>query len=306
MIRARNVAHRYGKREALRGLNLAVEEGEMFGLLGPNGGGKTTFFRLLAGLLELQSGELALAGHPLPEKALEARSSCGIIFQSPSLDKKLSVRENLACQGALYGLSGRILQSRIDESLERLKLSERQAERAEFLSGGLQRRVEIAKALLHRPRLLIMDEPSTGLDPGVRAELWRWMLDLRKASGMTIVMTTHLLEEAESCGRLAILHEGQAVCSGTPSELKAELEFQKLVIETEYPEEIALFLKTLDLGKTVQSGREVSCQIPSSAPRAGLLERLEKEIGAKSDAIHLQKPSLGDVFARHTGEHWKA
>jgi ABC-2 type transport system ATP-binding protein len=305
MLSARKVVHRYRNREALQGLDLEVSEGEIFGLLGPNGGGKTTLFRLLAGLLELQSGELSLAGFPLPKRELEARSQCGILFQSPSLDKKLSVRENLACQGALYGLSGKLLDERIEESLERLKLTDRRHERAELLSGGLQRRVEIAKALLHRPRMLIMDEPSTGLDPGVRADLWKWMAELRASSGMTIVLTTHLLEEAEWCGRIAILNEGRIACCGSPKQLKEDLDFQKLSIETEHPADLAPVLRNLGLGEPELSARTLGCTIPAGFPKAGLLEKLEKELSGKAEAIHLQRPSLEDVFARHTGQQWK-
>ncbi len=193
-ISVRGLSHRYGSRQALDNLDFDVTSGEIFGLLGPNGGGKTTLFRILATLLPVQEGQVELLGLDVAREPEHVRTQIGVTFQSPSLDRKLTVRENLATQGALYGLSGSHLAGRIDTLLSRLGLADRARDRVESLSGGLARRVEIAKGLLHDPRVLLLDEPSTGLDPGARLDLWQYLRLLREEAGVTVLVTTHLME----------------------------------------------------------------------------------------------------------------
>src|ERR1700682_6042276 len=227
-----NLEHRYGARRALAGISLQIELGEIFVFLGPNGGGKTTLFRLLSTLVPGQAGDFPILGFDLRRQTQAIRERLGVVFQAPSLDKKLTVVENLMHQGHLYGLSGRVLEARQNEMLARLGLADRAGERAETLSGGLRRRVELAKGMLHRPRLLLLDEPSTGLDPGARSDLGNYLREVRSQAGVTIVLTTHLLDEAERADRIAILNAGELVAWGAPDELRSTVGGDSITIAT--------------------------------------------------------------------------
>ena len=223
LLEVQNLSYRYGERQALKGLSFSVEKGEIFGFLGPNGGGKTTTFKILSTLFSTDPGQVKIFGLDLAADRIKIREKMGVVFQLPSLDKKLSVAENLWHQGHLYGLHGKELASRIDRDLARLKLSDRRRDKVGTLSGGLQRRVELAKALLNNPELLVLDEPSTGLDPSARKEFWAHLEDLRKDQGMTVLVTTHFLEEADRCDRLLILNQGEKVALGSPEGAQVRL-----------------------------------------------------------------------------------
>ena len=225
--------HHYGEREALCGIDFQVGEAEIFGLLGPNGGGKTTLFRILSTLLPPQAGQASVLGCDVAVQPDAVRQQIGVTFQTPSLDPKLTVGENLKYQGALYGLSGRALRERADDLLTRLGITDRRRDIAGTLSGGLKRRVEIAKSLLHQPRVLLLDEPSTGLDPGARHDLWRYLTQLREESGVTVLVTTHIMEEADRCDRLGILDRGQLVALGSPDQLRAEIGGDCITLESD-------------------------------------------------------------------------
>ncbi|HJU11694.1 MAG TPA: ABC transporter ATP-binding protein, partial [Candidatus Binataceae bacterium] len=229
-IEIHGLGFNYKERRALDNLSFAIERGEVFGLLGPNGSGKTTLFKLLSTLVPLQSGEARILGYDLRADTSALRRRIGVVFQHPGIDLKLTVGENLMHHGHLFGLSGQYLQNRIATMLGWLGLSERVNDLAETLSGGLQRRVELAQAFLHRPELLILDEPSTGLDPVARREFLSYVARLRDEQGVTIVLTTHHMEEAERCDRLGILHEGKLVGMAPPSELKSEVGGDVVVI----------------------------------------------------------------------------
>ncbi|HUR38220.1 MAG TPA: ABC transporter ATP-binding protein, partial [Planctomycetota bacterium] len=232
------LTHRYGERLALDGVSFSVRKGEVFGLLGPNGGGKTTLFKILSTALRPTSGSARIEGVDVRDDAVRRR--IGVVFQAPGLDQKLTVAENLLHQGHLYGLRGAALRRRIDEELGRFKLSDRARDRVEKLSGGLQRRVELAKALLHQPEILLLDEPSTGLDPGARRDLWD---ALRSLKGVTVLLTTHLLEEAERCDRLAILHKGKLVALGAPLDLRGEIGGDVVTIRAKDAEALAAAIR---------------------------------------------------------------
>ena len=214
-----------GPVKALDDVSLTVRRGEIFGILGPNGSGKTTLFRILSTLLRPQGGykTLRLLGHDVFVQPNDVRGQMGVVFQSPSLDVKLTARENLTHQGRLYGLDRGSLDTRIGELLAYFGLTDRAGDLVETFSGGMRRRVELAKALLHEPKLLLLDEPATGLDPGARLDLWKQLHQLRDQRGQTIALTTHLMEEAEKCDRLAIMAKGKIVAVDTPAALKARI-----------------------------------------------------------------------------------
>jgi len=215
--------HRYGDRESLRGLSFSVASGDLFAMLGPNGGGKSTLFRIISTLMAPTSGTVDVFGRDVVKHPAEARRQLGIVFQSPAIDPWLTVLENLRHHGHLYGLSGAPLGRSIERALERFGLTPRAGDRVGTLSGGLRRRVELAKALLPEPKLLVLDEPSSGLDPTARRELLQELRRLRDDAGTTIVLTTHLFEEAAAADRVGILHEGQLVAIGAPADLVANV-----------------------------------------------------------------------------------
>src|SRR5271168_3473725 len=223
MISVRDIVHRYQDRTALNGVSFDVRPAELFGLLGPNGSGKTTLFRILSTLMVPSSGSATIVGLDAVRQAGALRRHIGVVFQAQSVDVKLTAYENLWHQGHLYGLRGAPLKTRIHEILSRVGLADRAQELVETFSGGMQRRIELAKGLLHHPGVLLLDEPTTGLDPVARRDLWQYLHILRDEEHVSVLVTTHLMEEAERCDRLAIMNEGNLVALGTPAELKSEI-----------------------------------------------------------------------------------
>lgn len=300
-ISVRGLSHWYGKRPALEKLDFDVTGGEVFGLLGPNGGGKTTLFRILATLLPVQQGKIDLLGIDVAHEPARIRAAIGVTFQSPSLDRKLTVRENLWTQGYLYGLSGARLRARIETLLERLGLFDRAGDRVESLSGGLARRVEIAKGLLHDPRVLLLDEPSTGLDPGARLDLWRYLHQLRQEAGVTVLVTTHLMEEAERCDRLGILDVGRLAALGTPAELRSSIGGDCVTIQSASPVDLARRIAE----RFAVRARVVGGQVRVEAERGhDFISRLVEAFGEEISSVTLGKPTLEDVFVERTGHRF--
>jgi len=290
------LTHRYGERLALDGVTFSVRSGEVFGLVGPNGGGKTTLFKILSTALAPTSGKARVAGLDVGDGAV--RRKIGVVFQAPAVDGKLTVFENLLHHGHLYGLSGSGLRTRIDEELARFKLADRKRDRVEKLSGGLQRRVELAKALLHKPEVLLLDEPSTGLDPGARRDLWD---ALRGLSGVTVLLTTHLLEEAERCDRLGILHKGKLVALGAPLALRSEIGGDVVSVQTRDAAGLAASIKD-KFGETPQV---LEGELRMAKDRGHeFVVRLAEAFPGQIDSITVAKPSLEDVFLSKTREVW--
>jgi ABC-2 type transport system ATP-binding protein len=297
-IRIEGISHWYGERQALDGISFEVGRGEIFGLLGPNGGGKSTLFRLLSTLLPLARGEAQVLGFDLRRQVAEIRAHIGVVFQSPSVDRKLTVSENLLHQGHLYGLSGSELRTRIQEMLERYRLLDRAGDRVETLSGGLRRRVELAKGLLHRPQLLLLDEPSTGLDPAARSDLWEHLRQIRQEDGVTVLLTTHLLEEAEKADRLAILNRGHLVALDTPDALRATVGGDAITIQTHSPETLAAAISEKFSCQASVVDRAVRLEMPKGHE---WIARLVEAFPGQIEAITLGKPTLEDVFIARTG-----
>lgn len=301
IVEVQNLTHRYGTREALAGVAFDVGAGEIFGLLGPNGGGKTTLFRILSTQLVPTAGAARIFGFDVVERAREVRSRIGIVFQAQSVDGKLTVEENLRHQGHLYGLKGSSLKERIAEMLERFGLEARAGERAEKLSGGLRRRVEIAKAMLHRPALLLLDEPTTGLDIGARLDLWRYLLKLRETESTSVMLTTHTLEEAENCDRILILDEGKIIALDTPGQLKAEIGGDVITAQTREPQLLQEKIKARFGGEPVIVADAVRTERERGHE---FITELIEAFPGQIDSVTLSKPTLEDVFIHRTGHQF--
>ncbi|UUO08056.1 ABC transporter ATP-binding protein [Blastopirellula sp. J2-11] len=303
-ISIENVSYSYGARRALNDLSLQIEAGEIFVFLGPNGGGKTTLFRLLSTLAPLQAGKIDLLGFDLASQRDQIRRRIGVVFQSPSLDKKLTVAENMRQQSALYGLSGAAARDAEDRMMRQLGVSDRASDLAEQLSGGLRRRVELAKGMIHRPQLLLLDEPSTGLDPGARSSLWEYLQRIRTEQGVTIVLTTHLLEEAEKADRIAILDEGTLVALDRPAALKASVGGDSVTITTRGDvEALAVQLRQI----VAEEVRVMESAVRFEAVDASqLAPRIMQSLGDQIESITFGKPTLEDVFIDKTGrQYWR-
>jgi len=298
VIQVQNLTHRYGDRVALSNVSFEVKKGEIFGLLGPNGGGKSTLFRILSTMMVPTDGHVLIAGHDVERDPAQVRRQVGVVFQTQSLDKALTVEENLRAQGHLHGLSGDILRDRMQRAMERLGLLDRRKDLVDTLSGGLRRRVEIAKALLHRPQVLLMDEASTGLDPAARRDLSRHVQNLRENEGVTILLTTHILEEADKCDRLVLLHQGKIVAQGSPAELCSRIGGDVVVLETTDGRTLASGIQQrFGLQPSVMDG-QVRVEIPNG--HRFIAEVVEAFPGS-INSVGLHKPSLEDVFVRETG-----
>ena len=302
-VEINSLTHRYGERTALDNVDLNVAEGEIFGLLGPNGGGKTTLFRILSTVLRPTAGHARVMGVDTAEDPHAVRRSIGVVFQSPSLDLKLTPKENLRHQGRLYGLDGATLASRSIEMLTRVGVAERADELCEAFSGGMRRRVELAKGMLHAPRLLLLDEPSTGLDPGARRDVWTYLEEVREREGVTSFLTTHLMEEAEKCDRLALLDEGKLLAVGTPDELKARIGGDVISVEARDPDAFAAAVKE----KFGLDGRVVENTIHFEKDDGHrFVPQLIDAFPDRVESISLGKPTLEDVFVQLTGhKFWR-
>lgn len=298
MIQVQNLTHRYGDRTALANVSLDVKPGEVFGVLGPNGGGKSTLFRVLSTMMAPTNGRAVLAGHDVEREPAAVRREVGVVFQTQSLDKALTVEENLRSQGHLHGLSGSILRERMEKAMAQLGLSDRRGDRVETLSGGLKRRVEIAKALLHKPKILLMDEASTGLDPSARRDLSQHVQKLRETEGVTILLTTHIMEEADRCDRLALLHQGKIVAQGSPLELRSRIGGDVVVLEAADTQTLAAEIEQRFHVKATTVEGHVRVEIENG--HRFITDVVEAFPGA-IDSVGLHKPTLEDVFVKETG-----
>jgi ABC-2 type transport system ATP-binding protein len=299
VISIENLVHRYGDRTALNGVSFDVRPAELFGLLGPNGSGKTTIFRILSTLMVPSAGRATILGCDAAQEPARLRRQIGVVFQAQSVDLKLTAYENLWHQGHLYGMHGASLKKRIGEILSRVGLADRAKELVETFSGGMQRRIELAKGLLHRPGVLLLDEPTTGLDPGARRDLWQYLAMLRDEEQVSVLVTTHLMEEAERCDRLAIMNEGNLVALGTPAELKSEIGGDVVLLEAAHDAGVLaerirarFHVETTVIENQVRMEREGAHRFVTE-----VVEAFPGEI----EAISVSKPALEDVFIRRTG-----
>lgn len=297
-VKVTDLSFSYREHKALDRVSFEVPSGQIFGLLGPNGSGKSTLFKVLSTMLRPTQGSVSILGLNPVEDDAKVRKLLGVVFQSFGLDSKLTVAENLLYQGRLYGLSGQELVRRIDDILEHLGLAGRRGERVERLSGGLQRRVELAKGILHQPKVVLMDEPSTGLDPGARIDFWNYLLEVRSTTRATILLTTHILDEADKCDSLAILDEGRIVAEGSPGELKSRIGGDVISIRSQFVE--------LLLGE-IKNMFQINPLLVDAVLRVEMqdghrfLPKLIEAFPGKIESATIGKPTLEDVFIQVTG-----
>ena len=306
-IEARDLTKTYGKDvRALDGLGFSVEAGTVFGLLGPNGAGKSTTVKILTTLSLPDSGSARVAGIDVLAEPDRVRRTIGLVGQRSGVDLEATGRENLTLQGQVYGLRGAELRTRVGELLERFGLAEAADRVARGYSGGMQRRLDIAMGLIHRPQVLFLDEPTTGLDPEVRAGMWAEIAHLSAGEGLTILLTTHYLEEADRlAGRLAIVDRGRVVADGSPDELKGELRGDAIHVELGDPEADGRASAALDrvagVWEVAVEGRSLRARTgDGSAAVPAVLQALEAG-GVRVASVTIARPSLDDVYLRHTG-----
>src|SRR5690242_20382136 len=300
-IEGSRLTHRYGERVALNAISFTVKPAEIFGLLGPNGSGKTTLFRILSTLMVPTSGRARIAGFDPVSQANQVRRRIGVVAQAQSVDVKLTARENLLHQGHLYGLSGAQLKQRISEMLKCVGLADRADDLVETFSGGMQRRIELAKGLMHRPSVLLLDEPTTGLDPGARRDLWIYLDQLRAQEKVSIIVTTHLMEEAEHCDRLAILNLGEIVGLGTPAELRSQIGGDVVMLEASDPAALAQRIQErFKIATTVLEGK-VRLEIKDGLK---FVTAVAEAMPGAVQSVSISKPTLDDVFISRTGHRF--
>jgi ABC-2 type transport system ATP-binding protein len=311
-IEAEGLVKIYGKRvRALDGLGFAVERGVVFGLLGPNGAGKSTTVKILTTLARADEGRALVAGHDVVRRAERVRRAIGVVGQKPGVDPEATGRENLRLQADLYGLPPREARARVEELLERFALTDAAGRLVRTYSGGMQRRLDVAMGLVHRPEVLFLDEPTTGLDPEARAELWEEIERLARTEGVTVLLTTHYLEEADRlASRLAIVDRGRVVAAGTPDELKSELRGDTLAVELAgaMPDGGALeALGRLDgLREAVLDGRILRARADEGARAVPIVLAALEAAGVPVAAATVARPSLDDVYLRHAGRTFGA
>ena len=298
IITVNNLTKRFKSLTAVDDISFSVNEGEVFGFLGPNGAGKTTTINILCTLLTPTSGNAAIAGFDCSDQPDQVRAAIGLIFQDTTLDAGLTAYENLKFHAYLYNLDRALTDQRIDEMLEVVKLADRKHDLIKNFSGGMKRRLEIARGLLHYPRVLFLDEPTIGLDPQTRNTIWEFIAELRKREKITVFMTTHYMEEAENCDRIAIIDHGTIITEGSPAMLKSMLHgdiIRLVTVDNEQAKRIIKERFNIDarddnggLALTAEQGEEF---IPK------LLHALPME----TRSVNLQKPTLNDVFLKLTG-----
>lgn len=303
-VSVQNLSHAYGDRRALNSVSFEVQSGEIFALLGPNGGGKTTMFRILSTLMAPGSGDARIFDLSVKSDPAGVRERIGVVFQEPSLDPMLTALENMTHHGRLFGMHGRKLREEALSLLKTFGLADRAGERTQAFSGGLRRRVELAKALLPGPDLLLLDEPSTGLDPGARVKFAGELQRLRAERKTTVLLTTHFMEEADRCDRVAVLHEGKLVTIGEPDRLKEEVHGEVIVIQTPDPEGMGEKLRE----RFGYSSLIVDGALRLEHPRAHeFIPQLVEAFPGEVKSLTLGKPTLEDVFVQKTGTHfWRA
>jgi ABC-2 type transport system ATP-binding protein len=297
-VAVRGLAKKYGSLEAVKGIDFEVSAGEVFGFLGPNGAGKTTTISMLCTLVHPTAGSASVAGHDIVAERDQVRRNIGLVFQDPTVDAYLTAAQNLRFHAELYGMGKDLMWERIDQVLDMVDLGDRKNGKVETFSGGMKRRLEIARGLLHSPRVLFLDEPTIGLDPQTRAAIWGYINELKAAEDITIFLTTHYMEEAEYCDRIAIIDHGEIVVLDTPEALKANVGKDRVQIHTADDEAaIAALKERFEVEAAIRDGG-VTFSVHSGEE---FVPRLFAELGVPIRAVNVARPSLDDVFLNYTG-----
>jgi ABC-2 type transport system ATP-binding protein len=298
VISVRELTKTYDELEAVRHVSFDVSPGEIFGFLGPNGAGKSTTINILCTLLHPTGGNATVAGFDVETQQLEVRRRIGLVFQDTTLDEYLTAEENLRFHAELYGVPRATIPGRVQQIMDMVGLWDRRDSLVRTFSGGMKRRLEIARGLLHSPRVLFLDEPTVGLDPQTREHIWSYIGELRRKEDITIFMTTHYMDEAEYCDRIAIIDNGEIVVSGTPDELKALVGKDRVSIRTEDDDAaIAVLRERFGVEATISEGM-VTVHAPDGET---FVPKLFKELGVGIKAVSVARPSLDDVFMTFTG-----
>jgi len=311
-IVAEDIYKRYKDVQALDGLSFSVRDGEVFGLLGPNGAGKSTAVRTLATLTQPDSGRAIVAGEDVMRHPNRVRRAIGYVAQDSGVDWEATGRENLLLQGRIHGMAGAPLRTRVDEVLDLVGLRDAAERVARGYSGGMKRRLDIAIGLVHRPRVLFLDEPTTGLDPEARAAMWVEVERLAEQESLTILLTTHYLEEADRLAeRVAIVSRGKVVIEGTPEELKANLRGELVTVELADPngrvEDAAEIVRSIDGASEVGiDGRLVRARVPNGAQAIPTILSTLDGRGFQVESVTTARPSLDDVYLHYTGRDFAA
>ncbi len=297
-IVVRELRKDYGEVRAVRGVGFEVATGEVFGFLGPNGAGKTTTINMLCTLAKPTSGEATVAGHDVVHERDDVRRNIGLVFQDPTLDSYLTAVQNLKLHAELYGLQSDLVAPRMQQVLEMVGLWERKDSPVGTFSGGMRRRLEIARGMMHSPRVLFLDEPTIGLDPQTRRSIWSYIRELKEREQITIFMTTHYMDEAEWCDRIAIMDQGEIVALDSPETLKAQIGKDRVMIHTDDDEAaIAALRQRFDIEATMAEGA-VTFGVPGGEQ---FVPRLFAELGVPINGVSVSRPSLDDVFMSYTG-----
>ncbi len=297
-IVVRQLVKEFGEVKAVRGVEFAVATGEVFGFLGPNGAGKTTTINMLCTLMKPTSGTATVAGHDVVRERNDVRRNIGLVFQDPTLDSYLTGAQNLKLHAELYGLESKLVGPRMQQVLEMVGLWDRRDSVVGTYSGGMRRRLEIARGMMHSPRVLFLDEPTIGLDPQTRRSIWSYIRELKEREEITIFMTTHYMDEAEWCDRIAIMDHGQIVALDAPETLKAQIGHDRVMIQTDDDARAITELKRrFDIEATTAEGA-VTFGVPGGE---GFVPRLFSELDVPINGVSVSRPTLDDVFMSYTG-----
>jgi ABC-2 type transport system ATP-binding protein len=297
-VSVRGLVKRYGNIEAVAGVDLDVRAGETFGFLGPNGAGKSTTINVLCTLTRPTAGSARVAGYDVRTERAQVRRSIGLVFQSTTLDGYLTAEQNLRFHAELYGMDRAALPGRLREVLTMVGLWDRRGDLVEKFSGGMKRRLEVARGLLHSPRVLFLDEPTIGLDPVSRASMWEYLGELRRREDITVFLTTHYLDEAEHCDRIAIMNAGRIVALDRPAALKASIGADRVQLRTADDEAaLAALRDRFGLAAAMHDGA-VTVNVPNGEQ---FVPRLFAELGVGIQTVSVSRPTLDDVFVAYTG-----